>query len=57
MQAKKPRIIGEFATAKEARAAGFDPVLFRVAGVHETLGPHFKDILLVNRTPYTYKTA
>lgn len=52
---KKPADIGKFKTPAEAKAAGHDPSKYRVAGVHETMGPHFKPILWVNGKPYVLK--
>lgn len=52
---KAPPDIGRFATPAEADAAGFRREDFRPAGVHETMGPHWKPILWVNNKPYVRK--
>lgn len=51
----KAKEIGRFKTTAEARAAGHRPEDYRGAGVHETMGPHFRPILWVANKPYVKK--
>lgn len=52
----KPKELWRFATPADAAKAGFKREDFIPAGVHQTMGPHWKAILWVNNKPYVRKT-
>lgn len=55
---KKDRwTIARFATPEEARSSGYDSKDYRIATIHETMGPNFKPILWVCNRPFVRKES